>query len=465
MGRNNRIADNSDDEDKIAELENALAEAEEEIGALQLKLVDLEEMTASEQKLKARVKDAEENSRCIGDELDSQRRAVSMAESEKIDLMEAVATRDTEIEALQAEISKLVLGREELARGRLELEIRCVQLEEEKDRWEEDKLKFLQEIEEIKMKSEADLLPLKELKVKHSELMAEHEKFSKEHAAAIERSKLYDKDMLDKTKKIKEQAIDLKTLENLLHEKTKEISYQLSEVDLREKELLKSKETIVNFENVISKKESELTELKNILDESEEHSNLIQMKERINELEKDLTILIEDRNSLEKDVGERNNHVESLRETFEHQKEELNNLLEQKKKLDVSKKANEELSNLNDTIEQKLEEGKTKLQATEALLEDQRTKFKELKESLESKAVQLNQASDIKLRSQLDEIESLKKSICGYEESANQHINEKKKLTEELLIKNEETRSLESSVEMKSEEIKTMNEEVMSKYK
>merc|ERR1712036_39124 len=95
---------------------------------------------------------------------------------------------------------------------------------------------------------------------------------------------------------------------------------------------------------------------------------------------------------------------------------------EQKQKLDVSKKANEELSNLNDTIEQKLEEGKTKLEATEALLEDQRTKFKELKESLESKAIQLNQASDIKLQSQLDEIESLKKSICGYEESANQHI-------------------------------------------
>ena len=122
--RNDRTADNSDDEDKIAELENALAEAEEERGALQLKLVDLEEMTASELKLKVRVRDAEENCRRVEDELDSQRRAASMAEAEKIDLMEAVATRDTEIEALQMEISKLVLGKEESARGRLELEIR-----------------------------------------------------------------------------------------------------------------------------------------------------------------------------------------------------------------------------------------------------------------------------------------------------------------------------------------------------
>ena len=123
--RNDRTADNSDDEDKIAELENALAEAEEERGALQLKLVDLEEMTASELKLKVRVRDAEENCRRVEDELDSQRRAASMADAKKIDLMEAVATRDKEIEALQMEISKLVLGKEESARGRLDLEIRC----------------------------------------------------------------------------------------------------------------------------------------------------------------------------------------------------------------------------------------------------------------------------------------------------------------------------------------------------
>ena len=141
--RNDRIADNSDDEDKIAELENALAEAEEERGALQLKLVDLEEMTASELKLKVRVRDAEENCRRVEDELDSQRRAASMADAKKIDLMEAVATRDKEIEALQMEISKLVLGREESAKGWLELEIRCVQLEEEKDHWESEKQEIL----------------------------------------------------------------------------------------------------------------------------------------------------------------------------------------------------------------------------------------------------------------------------------------------------------------------------------
>merc|ERR1712106_666776 len=435
---------------RIAELENVLAEAEEEIGALQLKLVDLEEMTAAELKLKARVKDAEENSRRIGDELDTQRRAASMGESEKLDLMEAVATRDTEIEALQMEINKLVLGREEIARGRLEVEIRCVQLEEERDSWEGEKLEFLQKVEDIKVQSAADLLPLAELKVKHSELVAEHEKFSKEHATAVEKSKLYDKDMLDKARKIKEQIIDLKTLENLLHEKTKEISYQLSEVDLKERELVKAKETIVNFENVISRKESELTELKNILDESEEHTKLIDMKQRIDELEKDLTILIEDKNK----------QIEDLQQGFEQQKQELNNLLEhnnvekisvednnkdllkkiqeleetiesqsieikeEKQKLEASLKSNQEINNSKDIINQRLEEAELKLEASEVSLEEQHVKFTELQNTLDSKTVELTQEMDMQIKEYVDEVSSLKQSLLAHEDSINQKVTD-----------------------------------------
>merc|ERR1712173_431538 len=85
-------------------------------------------------------------------------------------------------------------------------------------------------------------------------------------------------------------------------------------------------------------------------------------------------------------------------------------------------------------------------------------------ESLESKAIQLNQASDIKLRSQLDEIESLKKSICGYEESANQHINEKKKLTEELLIKIEEIKMKSEADLLPLKELKVKHSELMAEH-
>ena len=58
-----------------------------------------------------------------------------------------------------------------------------------------------------------------------------------EHASAVERSRLYDQDMIDKARRIKDQAIEMNTLENLLLEKTKEMSDQLSEINLKEKEL------------------------------------------------------------------------------------------------------------------------------------------------------------------------------------------------------------------------------------
>ena len=202
---------------------------------------------------------------------------------------------------------------------------RCVQLEEDRDRWEGEKLELIQQIEDIKAEAKSDLLPLEELKAEHTALVEEHNKFNEEHAAATERSRLYDKDMLEKSRKMKEQAIDLKTLENLLHEKTKEISNQLSEVDLKQRELTKVKETNLNFEDVISKKESELIELKNILDKSEEHSKLIDMKKRIDELESDLNILIEDKISMGQDIESKNIHIDYIQKELER----TNSLLEQ----------------------------------------------------------------------------------------------------------------------------------------
>jgi len=496
-----------EEEERIGELENALAEAEEERGALQLKLVDLEEMAAAEQKLKARVKDAEESSRRVGDELDSQRRAASMAESDKIDLMEAVATRDTEIEALQAEIGKLVSGREELARERLELEIRCVQLEEERDKWEGEKLEFIQQIEEIKSQAKVDILPLKELTIKHAELVTEHDKFSKEHAAAMDRSRLYDKDMLDKSRKIKEQTINLKTLENLLHEKTKEISFQLSEVDLKQKELIKAKETIVNFEDVISKKESELTELKTILGESEEHSKLINMNNRIDELEKDLNILIEDKSTLEQEIEQKNNYFETLQQTFELQKEELYKLLEEnntkkvvvddnnnkmlkriqeleevvesssieleeeRQKLEASLHENKEINSLSETKKLAFEEIQTRLELAEKALEEQHVKFEEVQKALESKTLEMREANNIneeisqQIETYENEIKCLRQNVSDKEESSSKNAKESDDLSKEFRVKMEKIQSLELDVEMKSEEIQTMNEEVMSKYK
>ena len=50
------------------------------------------------------------------------------------------------------------------------------------------------------------LQPLEQLQKDFDELAAKHEQFSQEHASALERSRLYDQDMLDKSRKIKDQG-------------------------------------------------------------------------------------------------------------------------------------------------------------------------------------------------------------------------------------------------------------------
>ena len=213
-------------------------------------------------------------------------------------------------------------------------------------------------------------------------------------------------------------------------------------------------------------------------------------------MEKDLTIPIEDKSSLEKDAVDKRVHVENLQESFDQQKKELNipleqknielinndllqkikglketiesqviEIKEQKQKLDASLMANEEIRNSNDIITKTLNEAKLKLETSEASLEDQRIKFEGLKSNSESNATELNQEIDIKLNSHKNEIESFKQNILEKEESALQQIKEIEKLTNELLSKKEEIKTLETSLDMKSEEIQTMNEEVMSKQK
>ena len=256
--------------DREANLANALAEVEEEKGALQLKLVDLEELQSSELKLKQRVKDAEERNRGLSDELESQQRAAEMLEAEKTDLLEALGTRDTSLIELEEEVARLVTAKEVASRGKLELEIRCVQLEEARDRWEGERLELQQNIDLEKAEVKAGQAEVASLQGELVKLQKEHAEFGREHAAAVERAAMYDRDMLGKARKIKEQEIGLKSLENLLHEKTKEMMAGLSDVDLKQKELERATEKTEGLEDAIGRKEAELEELRGVVEGSRE---------------------------------------------------------------------------------------------------------------------------------------------------------------------------------------------------
>ena len=67
--------------------------------------------------------------------------------------MEAVATRDMDITSVTEEVARLVADKEEAGRQRVSLEMRCLELEEERDKWEGERLGLLEQIEEDKNRS------------------------------------------------------------------------------------------------------------------------------------------------------------------------------------------------------------------------------------------------------------------------------------------------------------------------
>ena len=76
-----------------------------------------------------------------------------------------VQERDGEISKMSSQISDLMMTNEELCRTKVKLEIRAVELEEQKDRWEDEKKELDQNIEQLKTEMKVNSL-------KHQQLVA-----------------------------------------------------------------------------------------------------------------------------------------------------------------------------------------------------------------------------------------------------------------------------------------------------
>jgi len=142
-------------QEKILELENKITEMEEEKGNLQLRLVDFEDITASDENLKEQLKESLMKLQKKEDELDDHVRTLSKLETEKLDLVEAMKDRDEEFGRMSNQLSELMSTNEELCRTKVKLEIRAVELEEQKDRWEDEKKELDESIENLKTELKA----------------------------------------------------------------------------------------------------------------------------------------------------------------------------------------------------------------------------------------------------------------------------------------------------------------------
>ena len=61
-----------------------------------------------------------------------------------------MSTRDAELESRSSALSELISANEELSRSRVVLEMKCVELEEQRDRWVLEEKDIKQRMEEMR---------------------------------------------------------------------------------------------------------------------------------------------------------------------------------------------------------------------------------------------------------------------------------------------------------------------------
>ena len=61
----------------------------------------------------------------------------------------AVSSRDEDLSSKSAQISELLTQNEELARTKVSLEMRALELEEQRDRWNEERAEFTQTLDRL----------------------------------------------------------------------------------------------------------------------------------------------------------------------------------------------------------------------------------------------------------------------------------------------------------------------------
>lgn len=119
----------------------------------------------------------------------------------------------------------------DLSLSKVKLEMKAVELEELKDRLDEERTELISNISELRKYSEETCKNLMEVQKAHTNLNDKMQALQEEHKKFQNSQRLHDEDMLEKAETIKEQKVALSQMEKLLHDKTIEMSDFLIQAD------------------------------------------------------------------------------------------------------------------------------------------------------------------------------------------------------------------------------------------
>ena len=386
------------------------------------------------------------------DLLEDHLKVIAQLETEKMDLVEGkslflglkridfmlqfAANNNKEIEtaSLNQQLTELITANEELNRDKVKLEIRCVELEEQQDvlkKEAEDLQETISGLKETLRNGEDVLQNIQSekdtLKSQLEDLKVVHEKFATSGA-------IHDREMVEKSRLIKEQQIAINELEKSVQEKTEEIGDSLTLLDTKEKLLTEANEKVDQLAVDVASKTEEVSRLSSILNDSEVHAQAEQLRRQVEELNVKLELLSTERDDL---VERLENATSELKEA----EEQLKAMAEEKQGIEEEKGA----------LESQLTKSEEDRKSTEKKTQELEAQIKDILE-------QNNRSNDDKNA----EIQGLKADMASLKEESGERSETIDRLQDTLNDRNEELSQSQDQIRSTQNELETATTELQT---
>ncbi|XP_067012259.2 protein lava lamp [Anabrus simplex] len=143
----------SDASGEILQLQQRVAELEEDKGNLQLHLVDFDELKAGEERWQRMVEELEERVKQQSRDLDSHLHALSLLEAEKLDLVQGLQEERLHTSTLVSELEALRVNITELENLKVAAEMKAIELEEQVDILSREKSELQEEFHALSLQN------------------------------------------------------------------------------------------------------------------------------------------------------------------------------------------------------------------------------------------------------------------------------------------------------------------------
>ncbi|XP_068215969.1 golgin subfamily B member 1-like isoform X2 [Palaemon carinicauda] len=434
--------------EKILELQNAIAELEEEKGNLQLKLVDFDDLKVTTEKLTSVRNKLEDHVKQLNCDLDSQLSAITQLETEKIKLVEGINERENRIFDLESELSGLKTSMEEIKQAKVTLDLRLCEVEEQRDTAEKLKLELENQM------SESGRAPVEQLIAEKGSLeealqsaMKEREEWEQKYLGQIEtvqECEINTKSAIDeRNQKVRE----CKRLMNILTDKENAIATFSIQID-RHDAVVASIEKKVKVANEEAEKLQ--VELNKLNQKCQDHlQELGGAHSAIANMEEELRVSASKLIAKEDEILTFQNSIETLNRSLNERNITVQNLVGEVSALQEEVKLKER--NINDHI--------NKMESLESQIDEREKEIERLCSTLAVRDDQLS-SKDMELESlkkdflkKTKELETTKSTLEFELDALSAMLNDSKNQVE----------GLHQDIQVKQKEIQN-NQIVISKY-